>query len=400
MKTIWILADQLSPENAALAGADPAERRADLGVQGARRGLRYHQQKLVLVYSGMRHFARDLEAAGWRVDYHRLDETPDFLTGLQRHVERFQPDEIRARRTQRVAMTAALPKFARRLGVPIRAVPTASSSLAREDFAAWAGESAHLVMEEHYRRMRRRTGWLMESPWQARAKPVGGAWNFDPLNRQTYKQYAASGRTQPAIPCARRPTRSRARSSRWWSASSPIIPAVRGDFWFPVDRAGALRWLEKFVTERLEHFGPFEDVIAQDQPVIYHSVLSPLLNLGLLHAAASAWSARWRPIEAGRAPIQSVEGYVRQIIGWREFINGAYWHAMPDYKEVNYLQARPARAGLVLHGRDGDELPAPGDQAGAGSRLDAPHPAADGRGQFLPDRGHRPAGGVASGIWR
>ena len=126
MQTVWILADQISPENAALAGADPAKS-VVLIVESKARGevVRYHQQKLVLVYSGMRHFARDLRAAGWQVDYHRLEDTPDFFTGLRRHVERFQPEEIILAAPNDYAMTTALPKFARRLGVPIRAVPTA-----------------------------------------------------------------------------------------------------------------------------------------------------------------------------------------------------------------------------------------------------------------------------------
>ncbi len=346
MQTLWILADQLSPENAALTGADPVNS-VVLIVESKARGevVHYHQQKLVLVYSGMRHFARDLRAAGWRVDYHCLQDTPDFLTGLHRHVERFGPDEILLATPNDYAMTAALPKFARRLGVPVHALPTHQFLLSREDFAAWAGERPHLVMEEHYRRLRRRTGYLMEQPVAGRTpRPAGGEWNFDALNRLTYKQYAASGLAQPAVPERETPDEITSEVISLVEQHFPNHPGRARDFWFPVDRAGALRWLDKFVTERLEHFGPFEDVLAQDHPVIYHSVLSPLLNLGLLHPRECVERAV-AAYEAGRAPIQSVEGFVRQVIGWREFINGAYWHAMPDYKEVNHLQAtRPIPA--------------------------------------------------------
>ena len=340
MQTLWILADQVSPENAALAGADPAKS-VVLIIESKARGelVRYHQQKLVLVYSGMRHFARDLRAAGWRVDHQRLEDTPDFLAGLRRHVEQYHPDEIVLAAPNDYTMTATLPRFARALGVPVRVVPTNQFLLPREDFAAWAGDRPHLVMEEHYRRMRRRTDWLMEKPAAGRAaKPVGGEWNFDPLNRLTYKQYAASGLTQPAVPMRETPDEITREVIALVEQHFPDPPGRAREFWFPVDRAGALRWLDKFVTERLEHFGPFEDVLAQDHPVIYHSVLSPLLNLGLLtprECVERAVAAH----EAGRAPIHSVEGFVRQVIGWREFINGAYWHAMPGYKEVNHLQA-------------------------------------------------------------
>ncbi len=341
--TIWILADQVSPENSALLAADKADS-VVLMVESKARGnlVCYHQQKLVLVYSAMRHYAAELRATGWRVDYHRLEDTPEFLAGLTRHVDTYRPDEIRLAAPNDFAMTAALPKFERRLGVPVRTVPTRQFLVERDDFAAWAGDSAHLVMEEHYRRMRRQTGWLMERPEpgsQHAPRPVGGEYNYDPLNRQTYRQYAASGQVQPAIPVREEPD----------AVTREVITAVERefadhpgrarDFWFPVDRAGALRWLERFVAERLENFGPYEDVSAQDQPVLYHSVLSPMMNLGLLtpHECVERVLAAF---EAGRAPINSVEGYVRQVLGWREFINGAYWHRGPGYRELNFLDAR------------------------------------------------------------
>ncbi len=342
MTTLWILADQLSPENSALATADRADSVVLFVESKARGGLvRYHQQKLVLVYAGMRHFARELEAAGWRVDYHRLEDTPDFLTGLRRHVERFQPEEIRLAAPNDHLMTTLLPKYAQQVGVPIRSVPTAQFLLAREDFAEWAGDSPHLVMEEHYRRMRRRTGWLMGPvpPGSKRtAKPVGGEWNYDPLNRLTFKQYAASGYAQPEIPAREEPDAITREVITLVEQHFPDHPGRARDFWFPVDRAGALRWLERFVAERLERFGPYEDVLAQDQPVLYHSVLSPLLNLGLL-TPRECVERVVAAYEAGRAPINSVEGFVRQVIGWREFINGAYWLKMPGYKDVNFLGA-------------------------------------------------------------
>ena len=367
MTSIWILADQLSVENAALAAADRASSVVVI-VESKARGevLRYHQQKLVLVYSGMRHFARDLERAGWRVDHHRFEETPDFLTGLQRHVERYQPEEISLAEPNDFAMTELLPKFARRLGVPVRTVPTRQFLLERADFAAWAGDAPHLVMEEHYRRMRRRTGWLMEGRKSGRPKdegrrqqgkgepplfshpesggglrPVGGEWNYDPLNRQTFRQYAASGRMRADVPGKEEPDEITREVIAAVEREFAGHPGRARDFWFPVDRAGALRWLETFVAERLAWFGPWEDVSAQGQPVLYHSVLSPLLNLGLLHPRECVERVL-AAFEEGRAPLASVEGFVRQVAGWREFINGAYWQRMPGYKDENFLGAERA----------------------------------------------------------
>ncbi len=338
--TIWILADQVSPENSALLAADKADS-VVLIIESKAHGnvVRYHQQKLVLVYSGLRHFAAELEAAGWRVDYYRFEETADFLAGLTQHVEKHHPDEIRLAAPNDFAMTAALPKFARRLGVSVRAVPTRQFLVERADFAAWAGDRPHLTMEDHYRRVRRQTGWLM-----TRTGPVGGQWNYDPLNRQTYRQYAASGQEQPTVPGREEPDPITREVIAGVEREFADHPGRARDFWFPVDRAGALRWLDRFVAERLENFGPFEDVSAQGHPVLYHSVLSPMLNLGLLtprECVERVLAAH----DARRAPINSVEGYVRQVLGWREFINGAYWHRGPGYRDENFLAAeRPLPA--------------------------------------------------------
>ena len=300
-------------------------------------------------------------------------------------------------------MTELLPKFARRLGVPVRSVPTRQFLLERADFAAWAGDAPHLVMEEHYRRMRRRTGWLMEdgrregrggggvgivegsgrggrslaqspqsSPRRKEEKdngggeggtgrplfvypetggglrPVGGEWNYDALNRQTFRQYAASGRVQAGVPGKETPDEITREVMAAVEREFAGHPGRARDFWFPVDRAGALRWLERFVEERLAWFGPWEDVSAQGQPVLYHSVLSPLLNLGLLHPRECVERVL-RAWEEGRAPLASVEGFVRQVAGWREFINGAYWKRMPGYREENFLGGRAELAGVVLY---------------------------------------------------
>lgn len=341
METVWILYDQLSLANAALAGADK-ERDVVLISESKARGqfYTYHQQKLVLVVTAMRHFARDLETAGWRVDYHRLGDTPDYETGLRRHIERYQPARLRVAAPNDWDMARAVEKLRDRLGIEIEVVPTRQFLCDREEFAAWAGDSRHLRMETHYRRMRTKTGYLME----ADGRPTGGAWNFDRANRCTYKEYAASGQMQPAVPH---------REPHDDITVGAIADVERDfadhfgrarDFWFPADRAGALRWLKRFIAERLERFGPFEDVMAQGHPVIYHSILSPVLNLGLLSPAECA-EAAIASYRAGRAPIESVEGFLRQIIGWREFINGVYWRQMPEYKQLNALEAeRPVPA--------------------------------------------------------
>ncbi len=341
METVWILYDQLSLANAALAGADK-QRDVVLISESKARGqfYTYHQQKLVLVLSAMRHFARDLEAAGWRVDYHRLGDTPDYETGLRRHLARFQPARLRVASPNDWDMTRAVEKLRERLGFDIDILPTRQFLCGREEFATWAGASRNLRMETHYRRMRVRTGYLVEP----NGKPTGGAWNFDRANRCTHKEYAASGQMQPGIPHREPPDEITREAIADVEREFAGHFGRAADFWLPPDRAGALRWLERFIAERLERFGPFEDVMAEGHPVIYHSILSPMLNLGLL-TPAECVEAAIASYRAGRAPIESVEGFLRQIIGWREFINGVYWLQMPEYKQLNALEAeRPVPA--------------------------------------------------------
>ena len=134
--------------------------------------------------------------------------------------------------------------------------------------------------------------------------------------------------------------------------------------------------------------------MAEGEAVLFHSVLSPLLNIGLLQPRECV-DAAVAAYDAGRAPIESVEGFVRQIIGWREFINGVYWHTMPGYVKHNALDAHAAAAEVDLHRRDGHELPAPNDPPGRAHGLQSPHPAAHGPRQFLSPRRVRAAGGAA-----
>ena len=333
--TVWILEDQLSPENSALGAADKADT-VVLFIESKAHGeaVRWHQQKLVLMFSAMRHFAAHLEANGWRVDYYRFETTPDFLTGLIPHLEKHHPDEIRLAAPNDRVMASALPKFERRLGIPIRALPTRQFLVERDDFSAWAADRKRLVMEDHYRRQRRRTGWLMTA-----TGPTGGVWNYDPLNRQTFKQYAASPRPPESAPLREEPDTVTRDVIAGVEREFAGHPGRARDFWFPVTRAGALQWLERFVAERLENFGPFEDLSVQGQPILYHSVLSPLLNLGLL-TPTECIERVLAAFAAGRAPIHSVEGFVRQVVGWREFINGVYWHRGPEYGESNFFAAQ------------------------------------------------------------
>ncbi|MFN2475756.1 MAG: cryptochrome/photolyase family protein, partial [Chthoniobacterales bacterium] len=199
--------------------------------------------------------------------------------------------------------------------------------------ALWIGVRV-VLLAATVSRMRKRFGFLMEDD----GEPSGGSWNFDPENRATFKAWQAAGRPCAGTQLREEPDEITRDVVTVVQREFPQNPGDAANFWLPVDRAGALRWLRYFIDERLPTFGAFEDMMAEGEPFISHSVLSPLLNLGLLHPRECVEAA----IDAhkcGAAPINSVEGYVRQVIGWREFINGVYWFRGPEYKELNSLGA-------------------------------------------------------------
>jgi len=337
--TRWVLYDQLWMENAVLTEGDPRQDRiVMIESEAFFRKLRHHQVKLAFFLSAMRHFAEELREAGWTVDYYRYDDAPSYPEALLDHVRKHSPDEIRVLAPNDYQLDQALPKIARKIHVHIEKVPTNQFLVTREEFAKWAKGSKSLRMETHYRQLRKKSGWLM----QKNGQPEGGEWNFDKENRHSAKDWEKAGRPTPSKQVSIDPD----------DLTREVIEAVARDFpdhpgdahrlWLPVTRRDSLDWLTQFIRDRLGEFGPYEDMMATGEPVLYHSVLSPMLNIGLLtpqeciEAAIEAYHRKSGP------PIASVEGFVRQIMGWREFINGVYWLRMPEYHEVNELQADSA----------------------------------------------------------
>jgi deoxyribodipyrimidine photolyase-related protein len=334
MTTVWILGDQLSPFHAGLQVAEKSST-VVLMMESKARGnlLRYHQQKLALVFSAMRHFAEDLKGAGWTVDYLRIEAGLKFEEGMRDHLIRHGSTEVLAAEPNSFIEQNALRALGKKLKVPLRLIPSQQFLCSREDFWAHHSGKKQLRMEHHYRRMRKATGYLMRKD-----DPEGGQWNYDVDNRLTFADWRKAKRTAGHAP----PKLAHDTLTR------EVIAMVQREFksspgdatllWVPVSRAEALQWLAHFITHRLARFGDFEDVMVDEEPVLYHSVLSSSLNLGLLtpdecvRAAIAAYSAN-------KAPLNAVEGFVRQIIGWREFINGVYWLRGPAYKELNGLHA-------------------------------------------------------------
>jgi deoxyribodipyrimidine photolyase-related protein len=351
--TVWILGDQLSLQNAALAQADP-QRDVVLMVESKARGkvLQYHQQKLVLIYAAMRHFAAELESAGWQVDYVRLEEGLTFEDAARRHLTVHGPERLVMAEPNSFLESDALTKLGRKLRIPIDFLPTTQFLCGREEFRQWAGGSSRLLMEITTGGCEQRQGYLMVN-----GKPAGDRWNFDPENRRTIRDWKKSGRTAPDLPRVE-PDAVTQEAIALVARTFPENPGDATAFWLPVTRVAAREWLARFIAERLPHFGDFEDIMVRGHPSLFHSVLSPLLNIGLLTPAECA--------EAAVAAYAEGAGTAKCSGGLRTAdhrLAGVYQRHLlaprPELPGAECTGRRTSAACVVLHWGGTDELPAP-----------------------------------------
>jgi deoxyribodipyrimidine photolyase-related protein len=352
---IWILGDQLSPAHPALAAMEQR-----LGLEQARRQCRvlliesssvlawrrYHRQKLVLVWSAMRHFAAELREAGWMVDHREAGSFAEALTGwIAEHgisvLELMEPAERPFRR--------AIERL--ELPIPLHWHPSNAFLWSREAFAAWARPYRQLRMELFYREGRRRFAVLMEGD-----EPLGGQWNFDHDNRKA----PPKGLSGPA-PLEFQPdaitTAVIAKVDRLAreleAAGEPGLPGLSQPFGWAVTRQQAQAVLEHFIATRLDGFGPYQDAMVGGQPTLWHALLSPYLNLGLLGPLEVIRRLEQAGLERA-TPLASLEGVIRQILGWREYTHGLYWWFGPDYPQRNHFGAdRPLPDWLETLGGSG-----------------------------------------------
>ena len=328
-RIILVLGDQLTPALSSLQAADPA-RDIVLMAEVMREAtyVRHHVKKIVLIFSAMRHFAQELRELGWQVDYVPLDD-PANTGSLAGEAAR-----ARARARHQADRLLVTEPGEWRLLEDMRGwratdlLPDDRFLADREGFARWAEGRKGLRMEHFYRLMRRKTGLLMEED-----QPAGGQWNFDADNRQS-----ADGALHLPQPLRFSPD----------AITRQVLDLVKnrfsdhfGDlepFWFATSRSEAEQAFAHFLRTGLRDFGAYQDAMLTGHKFLCHAVVSPYLNLGLLDplAMCRAVEAEWR---AGRVPLNSAEGFIRQIIGWREFVRGIYWWRMPAYAESNALEA-------------------------------------------------------------
>ncbi len=326
--TVWITGDQCSPFNSALVGADPARTRVLMIESTTRARIRpYHKRKLVLIYAVMRHFAGDLRAAGWTVDYYA--ECADYLGALDAHLAAWQPRQLRMMAQSEFGVTERLLALATERGLPYEVLPHCNFISEASDFDRLAKtESSRVTMENFYRGMRKKTGFLMDG-----GAPIGGAWNYDAENREPPK----AGMRFPAA-LAFKPDEITRDVIAMVERQFADHPGTIGMWSLPVTRRDALELLDDFIANRLDGFGPHQDAMILGERTMNHSLLSAAINVGLLHPLECCERAELA-YRSGDARLQSVEGFIRQVIGWREYIWRIYWKMMPEYRTRNVLGA-------------------------------------------------------------
>jgi deoxyribodipyrimidine photolyase-related protein len=316
--TIWVLGDQLNRQLGALRDATPSSHRVLLVESTAKlTGKRWHRQRAHFVVASMRRFADELRAEGFEVDHRR---SPSLRAGHGEHVAEFAPPEVVA--TEPASFDGMT--LLRELDVTV--VRSNQFLCHYEDFAEWAAPRKQLKMEDFYRWQRRRLGYLMEGD-----EPTTGRWNFDDENRERPPK---DGTPWPE------PQR-----SMLDDLDQAVLDDLPGNGWgaepdgtWATSRHGALDRLRHFVDDVLPMFGPHEDAMVERSWHLAHSVLSPYLNIGLL-LPGEVCDAVQHAYDQGRVPIASAEGFIRQVIGWREYVWGVYWLWMPDYRHRNVLGA-------------------------------------------------------------
>jgi deoxyribodipyrimidine photolyase-related protein len=329
-----VLGDQLTRSLSSLRDLDPARDVVLMAeVMAEATYVRHHPKKIAFLFSAMRHFAEALRAEGVTVDYVTLEE-PENTGSLggeaARAVARHGAGRLIVTECGEYRLAEDMKGWEEACGVPVDIRTDDRFLCSRAEFADWAEGRKSLRMEYFYRDMRTRYGVLLD----ADGEPEGGKWNYDPENRK-----ALPADAEPPAPLRFEPDETTER----------VLGMVRqrfagdhfGDldgFRFAVTPEQAEDALEHFITHALPRFGDYQDAMAQDQPTLYHSVLSIYMNAGLLDPLKTVQRAE-RAYRDGHAPLNAVEGYIRQILGWREYIRGIYWLKMPDYAETNFFNA-------------------------------------------------------------
>ena len=326
-----VLGDQLTPGIAALDGLAAGDVVLMAEVMAECTYVRHHPKKIVLVLSAMRHFAAALAARGVEVDYIRLDEpanTQSLRGEVMRAAARHRVARIVATEPGEWRVQADMLEWEAACGCPVEILPDARFLCSRAAFAQWAAARRGLRMEFFYRDMRRIHGVLMQGD-----APVGGQWNFDSENRKRLPARMAAPPMPHFPPDA-------VTGEVIALVARQIAPyfGTADNFGFPVTAADAEAALDDFLDHRLAGFGDWQDAMQAGAPLLFHSLISVAMNIGLLDPLAVCRAVERRHA-AGEVALNAAEGFIRQILGWREYVRGIYWLRMPGYAGLNALEA-------------------------------------------------------------
>lgn len=370
---ILILGDQLDATSAVFDGFDARRDAVWMAeVSEEANHVWSHKARIVLFLSAMRHFRDHLAGQGIHVLYSALPPhgpASDFASELTAAVGQHRPQRLILPQPGEWRVEQLFLTTARRLGVPLEIRPDRHFLCSRQEFVDYASGRKQLRLEYFYRYMRRKHAILMRS-----GKPLGGKWNFDSENRDSFTRHGPGTIPSP-------------RSFSPDSITREVISLVEQRFadhpgrlehfdW-PVTQRQAAQALEDFIHHRLPRFGRFQDAMWSGQPFLFHSRLAAAMNLKLLDprqviAAAEA------SYHAGQAPLAAAEGFIRQVLGWREYVRGIYWWRMPEYAQQNALQAHAPLPPILLDWRNRNALFAPCYPSNARLRLRPPHPTPHG----------------------
>lgn len=328
--SIWILGDQLVKDHPAIQVAQSKFGKKNVQVvmiesEASLNKRAYHKRKLVLLLSAMRHFANELMESGVPVDYRKAR---NFRDGLKAHILDYNPEQIITMGASSYNGRSYQFKIQKELKVPVEVIPNTQFLVGRYDPFPELSREKKVLLESFYRKMRIHFGLLIDE----NGNPLGGEWNFDQQNRK---------------PLPKRITIDPPISFQIDDITRQVIDEVCyyplgigscDNFDLAVTKHQAYAALMDFVALRLKYFGDYEDAMSSEHRVLFHSQISPYLNIGLLDPLLTVGAAQEAYFN-GAAPINSVEGFIRQIVGWREFIYWQYWRLMPQLRETNFWKA-------------------------------------------------------------
>jgi deoxyribodipyrimidine photolyase-related protein len=327
---ILLLGDQLTPTLSSLVAGDPKHDRilmAELHDEASY--VRHHKKKIAFIFSAMRHFAEELRTLGWTVDYVTLDDQHNqgsFTAQVAQSVAQLKPKRLIVTDAGEWRVAEMLKSWKATLGIPVEILADTCFIAPIPEFLGWAEGRKQLRMEYFYRDMRRKTGLLMEGD-----QPIGGKWNFDSENRKAAGADLFIPKPKHSKPDAITNDVLKLVAARFGNHFGDLAP-----FWFAVTRIDAEAAFTAFVENALPQFGDFQDAMLMGEPFLYHAVIAQYLNIGLLDPLRICREVE-AAYHAGHVPLNAAEGFIRQVIGWREYVRGIYWLKMPGYEQSNFF---------------------------------------------------------------